>query len=35
MGCCGECGGEDHQDKKEQEVEIEQTTNAKETANEE
>lgn len=35
MGCCGGCGGEDHQDKKDQEVEAEQTAEAKETANEE
>jgi hypothetical protein len=38
MGCCGGCGGEEHQDKKEQEVEVEQTTDVKENkeaANEE
>lgn len=35
MGCCGGCGGEDHQAKKEQEQAVEQTTENKETANEE
>ena len=29
MGCCGGCGGEDHQEKTEQEQVAEQSTNKK------
>lgn len=29
MGCCGGCGGEGHEDKKEQEQAVEQSTDKK------